>query len=236
MRGIIDVIPIKAMGSTFHKKDLFRDLCALVGGSIYETATSIGVNLGKVDKIKATLTETVLYNEEPSKAYKEYIADMEENLKGEMIPALKELVKQRLANLKGKIATIYVGGVTTVEQKERFDRIEDAVCAVKAAFEEGVCDGGGSTLVRISRKLKGCSIVSPALCAPVYQLSINSYGQNDYSIMSKITDKKGWNFLTNQLEDLSESGVVDPTKVVRLSVENAMSVALQLLTTEAIVC
>ena len=236
VKGILDVIPIKTVGSDFHKKDLYRDLAALTGASVYESAQTLGINLGRADTVRSTLIDTVIYNRNPRKQYLEYIKDLEDNLSGEMIPALKELVRQRLANLKGRIATIYVGGITAVEQKEKFDRIEDAVCAVRAAFEEGVCDGGGSTLVRISRKIKECPIVSAALCAPIYQLSINSYGENDLSIMSKVTDKLGWNFLTDKLEDLSKSGVIDPVKVVRLSVENAMSVALQLLTTEAIVC
>ena len=237
VKGILNIVPIRAMGSSVHKKDLYRDLAALTGAEVYESAPkNSGLNLGHLDKVKSTLVESIFYNEKPSKRYLEYLKDLQDNVDNEMVPAIKELVKQRLSNLRGQIATIYVGGVTDVELKERYDRIDDAVCAVRAAFEEGVIDGGGSTLVRMARSINPPTEIGNALLAPFNQLITNSYGNVSFATPIDITDSLGWNFLTDKLENLSETGVIDPTKVVRLSIENSMSVALQLLTTEAIVC
>ena len=237
IRDTVKTIPIKAMGSSVHRKDLYTDLSALTGAAVYEVSPKVSCVLGKLDKVKSTLVETVFYNEIKSKKYIEHLAGLEENMNNETVPAIKELVKHRLDNLRGKIATIYVGGVTDVEQKEKYDRIEDAVCAVKAAFEEGVIDGGGSTLIRMVREIKPSDDIKIALCAPFETLILNSYGKisEESCNLNMITDSLGWNFLTDRQENLSKTGVIDPTKVVRLSIENSMSVALQLLTTEALV-
>jgi len=235
IRGLVNILPIKSMGSSYHRRDLFNDIQSITGGKIYESRpTSTDIDFGKLDKVKSTLIETVFYNSTPRPKYLEHIEELKENIGNEKVAPIKELLKQRLSNLNGNIATIYVGGTTTVEQKEKFDRIDDAVCAVKVAFEEGVIDGGGSTLVRMAREICKYNEIRDALYSPFNQLCINSYGAAN--LIDNITNSLGWNFLTDSQENLSESSVIDPVKVVRLSIENSMSVALQLLTTEAIVC
>lgn len=235
IKGVVNVLPIKSIGSSYHRRDLFNDIQSITGGKIYESRpTSTDVDFGKLDKIKSTLIETVLYNATPRPKYIEYLDILKENMENEKAAPIKELLRQRISSLNGNIATIYVGGTTTVEQKERYDRIEDAVCAVKVAFEEGVIDGGGSTLVRMAREICDYDEIKNALYSPFNQLCTNSYG--GVELVDKVTDALGWNFLTDTQENLSESSVIDPVKVVRLSIENSMSVALQLLTTEALVC
>ena len=234
IRGIIDILPIRAMGSEFHKRDLYTDLSAITGAKVFDVASKQGLGLGDIDKVKCTLTETILYDKNHRKSYLEHISDLEGQLESEMAEPIKALIKDRIQNLRGSIATIYVGGITEVEQTERYDRIEDAVCAVRVAFEEGICDGGGATLWRIAEKMQEYPIVSLALRKPYKTLWSNTYGFTEtYDIP---TEDKSMNFATDKFENLGKAGVIDPAKVVRLSVENALSVAMQLLTTEAIVC
>jgi len=234
VRGIVDILPIRAMGSEFHKRDLYADLSAITGAKVFDVASKQSLGLGDIDKVNCTLTQTVLYDKEHRKSYSDHIANLESQLESEMAEPIKALIRQRIQNLRGSIATIYVGGITEVEQSEKFDRIEDAVCAVRVAFEEGICDGGGATLWRISEKIKACPIVSSALKEPYKTLWNNTYGYSQDAVTP--SKQESMNFATHKFENLGESGVIDPAKVVRLSVENAMSVAMQLLTTEAIVC
>lgn len=234
IRGIVDILPIRAIGSDFHKRDLYTDLSSITGAKIFDAPSKQTIGLGDIDKVNCTLTQTILYDKVHRKSYNEHIADLESQLESEMAEPIKELIRQRIQNLRGSIATIYVGGITEVEQSEKFDRIEDAVCAVRVAFEEGICDGGGATLWRIAEEIKDFPVVSQALKEPYRTLWKNTYGINE---LGKVpTRDKSMNFATDEYENLGECGVIDPAKVVRLSVENAMSVAIQLLTTEAIVC
>lgn len=230
IKGVVRIIPISVTGYSGHKKDLFGDLSALTGATVYESLKmgSKECNLGFCKKIVATIVDTVILNDE-SDDYKRRVVHLNNLIDSEKNDVLKEVLVQRLNSLKGNIANIYVGGITDVEAKERFDRIDDAICAVKASLEEGVCDGGGYTLLTAPESVRYI------LSAPFKQLCENC-GYNSNDLMKKIFDNlNGFNFLTDKFENLYESGVIDPVKVVRLSVENAVSVAIALLTTSAIV-
>ena len=234
IRGIVDILPIRAIGSDFHKRDLYTDLSYITGAKIFDTPSKQVIGLGDIDKVNCTLTQTILYDKVHRKSYTDHISNLESQLESEMAEPIKELIRQRIQNLRGSIATIYVGGITEVEQSEKFDRIEDAVCAARVAFEEGICDGGGATLWRISDKMVDCPVVSAALKEPYKTLWRNTYGEMPMDVVP--TETASMDFACDEFENLGEVGVIDPAKVVRLSVENAMSVAMQLLTTEAIVC
>ena len=230
-RGICEIIPIPVVGYSGHKRDLFGDLQSLVEGKVYESLPATGLNLGKCDKVSSNLIETVIMVNSPSAEYEAKIKQLEDLIDSEHVDSLKELYRHRLTDLKGNIATIFVGGTTSVEAKERYDRVDDAICAVKAALEEGVVDGGGATLLRISRKTLN-PIFSKTLSAPFHQLESNS---GISKIERFVTEETGYDFLNDEQCVLFDRGIIDSAKVVRLSVENAASVSLALLTTEGFV-
>ena len=161
----------------------------------------------------------------------------------------REKLQERLAKLAGGVAVIRVGGATEVEVKERKDRVDDAMHATRAAVEEGIVPGGGVALLRASEQLKriktqnddqktGVEIVRKALSAPARQIAINA-GEDGSVIIGKILESKtyayGFDSQTGEYVNLIAKGIIDPTKVVRVAIQNAASVAALLITTEAMV-
>lgn len=163
----------------------------------------------------------------------------------------KEKLNERIARLSGGVAIVQVGGQTETEMKEKKFRVEDALCATRAAVEEGIVIGGGCTLLKLAAKVEdikkdlsneeqvvGAEIVKKALHYPL-RLIANNAGVNGSVVMSKVMDAKdpnfGFNAATGRYENLMESGIIDPTKVIRCSLENAASVAKTFLTADVVV-
>jgi len=235
-KGLLEVVPIKLFGFEGHKKDLLADLSALTGGEIYDNNKlgNFEPILGFCNKITSNLIDTCIFVENTTEAFEQHIEKLTKIMENEDVPALKALYQDRINSLRGNIATIFVGGITAVETKEKFDRIEDAICAVKASLEEGIVAGGGSTLAQISNVLDAkYALTKTCLWAPFKQLCINS--DLEFTELQKYALDHGYDFYYEEPADLLDNGIVDPKKVIRLSVENAISVALALLTTEGIV-
>lgn len=252
-QGNTRILPIKLTGFSGNRLETLEDLAAITGGTIFDSNTIKSEivctlsRMGIIKKIISSVTKTTIIRaEEASVAYEERKKDLIGQIEyaKSISPESEELAKKRLAKFLGKVATIYVGGNTEVEAKERYDRVEDAVCATRAALEEGISAGGGSVFINIQRELRneyegpnsnaGFEIVVDSLSAPFEQLCINS-GNRPEEILKGINDAIGFNFENNTFAELKAIGVIDPTKVLRVALENAVSAASMLLTTECIV-
>lgn len=241
----IKVLPIRVAGYTGHRKEVLEDIAAVVNTKVYYPGENINISeLGECSQIISNTSNTTIVRSDSCSDEKlqERIDIIKGQIENETEPFLIENLNKRLAKLVGKISTIYVGGTTDVERKERYDRVEDAVCATAASLEEGICEGGGMTYLKIVNesgsaiKGQGEVLVYSALLAPIKQLCTNA--ELDFNeILENISKdtSKGYNFYTDKYEDLFEAGVIDPAKVTRVALENAVSVASMLLTTEAIV-
>ena len=205
-------------------------------------------DLGKARKITITKDKTTIVAFEDTK---ELVKDRVEKLKNEVeitdYDYYKDKINERIAKLSGGVALIKVGAATETDMKYKKLRIEDSLNATRAAIEEGVVAGGGQTLIELSEQLEsfnanldrdqktGLNIVAKALQEPAKQIAKNA-GFNGEVVAADIKRlKKGFNVVTGEYEDLNESGIVDPSKVLRLSLEDAVSIASMLLTTEVAV-
>jgi chaperonin GroEL len=241
----VRILPMRVAGYTGHRKEVLEDIAAVVESKVYYPGENINISeLGLCSQVISNVSNTTIVRSDSCSTDKldDRIDIIKGQIENETEPYLIEHLNKRLARLVGKISTIYVGGTTDVERKERYDRVEDAVCATQAALEEGICKGGGFTYLKIYRDImkEDCSpsesIVYEALEAPFRQLCNNS-GLDFATVLNDIppTWDKGYNFFTDKYEDLYECGIIDPAKVTRVAIENAVSVASMLLTTEAIV-
>lgn len=249
-QGTTKILPIKLTGFSGNRLETLKDLAAITGGTILNSTSAVCTldKLGKVKKIISSVTKTTIIRaEDVNESYEERKKDLEGQIDyaKSISPESEELAKKKLARFLGKVATIYVGGSTEVEAKERYDRVEDAVCATRAALEEGISSGGGSTFINIQRTLRenfgykpgvseGFEVVLDSLSAPFEQLCANS-GIKPEEILEGIGKTVGFNFENGEFAELKTIGVIDPTKVLRVALENAASVASMLLTTECIV-
>lgn len=242
----VRLLPIRVAGYTGHRKEVLEDIAAVVNTKVYYPGESIDVNtLGECSQIISNVSNTTIIRSEnaDSALLDARIDIIKGQIENETEPFIIDSLNKRLAKLVGKISTIYVGGTTDVERKERYDRVEDAVCATNAALEEGISEGGGMTYLRVQQSLfeagienEGENIVVQSLSTPFEQLCINA-GLDVNEVLSKmpVNYSCGYNFFTDKYEDMLECGVVDPTKVVRVALENAVSVVTMLLTTEGII-
>ena len=258
LKGTFNVLAVKAPGYGDRKKEMLADIATVVGAQVisadtgltFENAT-VGM-LGKAARVVATKDTTVFVG---GKGKKADIASRVDQLKALMDSATskfdKEKFEERIAKLTGGVAVIRVGAATETEMKYLKDKIDDAVKATKAAMEEGIVPGGGTALAKVSKKLAGASlkmssdeqvgydIVVRALEQPLRQIALNC-GKDDASvIVSKVQSGKasaGYDAMKDEIvEDMLEAGIIDPVKVTRGAVENAVSAAAILLTTEAAV-
>lgn len=241
-QGTTKILPIKVTGFAGGRQDFFLDLRAITGAAVVSSTREITEEyLGSCERVVSNFTSTTFFRNSANTNL--FNARIEE-IKGQIEyaksanPDAVAALEKRLAKLVGKIAVIYVGGKTEVEAKEKYDRVEDAVCATRAALEEGIVAGGGSTFARIASTTVGDTkeeeLLLDCLYAPFQQLCKNS--SIDFKeALSYIDDIYGFNFLTEAKEDLLQSGVIDPVKVLRVALENATSVALMLLTTEVVI-
>jgi len=257
LRGTFTCVAVKAPGFGDRQKALLEDIAILTGGTViseeagYDFKNATLDLLGSAKQIKVDKDKTIIVE---GAGKKEEIEKRIQSIKTQLSLAEsdfdKEQLKERLSKLAGGVAVIQVGAATEVEMKEKKLRIEDALSATKSAVEEGIVAGGGIALFRANEMVKnlikvleneekqGAQIVLYSLFEPLRQIALNA-GFEPESIILKVENSKeeeyGWNALKNEYGSMFNFGIVDPTKVVRSALQNAVSVAATLLTTESIV-
>ncbi len=254
LRGVLHSVAVKAPGYGDRRKAMLQDMAVLTSSRVI--SDDIGVKfesveldfLGRADKVKATKEETTIIGGKGKKADIDgRIAQVKKEIQDTTSDYDREKLQERLAKLAGGVAEIKVGAATEIEMKEKKHRFEDALNATKAAVEEGVVPGGGTALLNALKALDGLKaegdeaigvvIVRRALEEPTRQLAHNA-GAEGSLIVERIKKEKpgiGYNVDAGEYTDMVKAGITDPTKVVRLALQNASSVAGLLLTTEAIV-
>ncbi|MCF8235261.1 MAG: chaperonin GroEL [Bacteroidales bacterium] len=254
LRGGLKVVAVKAPGFGDRRKEMLEDIAVLTGGTVISEEkgfkledTSVDM-LGEAEKITVDKENTTIVS---GKGKKEDIDGRVNQIKKQIETTTsdydKEKLQERLAKLAGGVAVIYVGAASEVEMKERKDRFEDALNATRAAIEEGIVPGGGVAFIRAIAEMDkveaenedeeiGIAIVKRALEEPLRQIVENA-GVEGSLVVQKVREGKddfGFNAHTEKYENLYESGVIDPTKVTRVALENAASIAGMLLTTECV--
>lgn len=258
IKGIFNSIAIKAPGFGERRKEMLEDIAVLTGGKLISEdlgtkLESVTVeDLGRADKVWADKENTRIIGGRGSKAaINARIAQIKKAINETKSDFDKEKLQERLAKLSGGVAVINVGAATEIEMKERKERVNDAVAATKAALEEGIVPGGGVALLRarqvlpkIKESLKsedektGIDILYNALAEPVRWISKNA-GADEGWVIRKVEESKvidyGFNAMTMEFGSMLEAGIVDPAKVTRSAVQNAASVGMMVLTTEALI-
>lgn len=259
IRGVFSVLAVKAPGFGDRRKEMLQDIAVVTGaefisedlGRKLENVTVS--DLGQAHRVVSNKDNTTLVG---GKGDKKAIEDRTRQLRSQFAKTEsdfdKEKLQERIGKLSGGVAVIKVGAPTEVEQKEKQHRIEDAVSATKAAIEEGIVPGGGVALARVAKeveayvnrlgkedlaKMVGAKIVLEALYAPIKQIATNA-GYDGPVVLDKILAQSGdygFNAATGKYESLVTAGIVDPTKVTRSALQNAVSVASMILITEAVV-
>ena len=255
IRGTVNVLPIKAPAFGERRKTILEDIAILTGATVVSEDKGIKMSefdnawLGSCDKVTCTKDSTTIIGGHGQKAAIDVrVSQIKSQIENCTDTYDKEKLQERLAKLAGGVAVIYVGAMTEVEMKEKKDRIDDALCATKAAVDGGIVDGGGVTFLRISQELRtngntfenddvknGYNLVVTALEAPIRQICKNAGVEGSVIISEILKTGFGYNALTDTYEDLRESGVIDPTKVLKVAIENSVSVASMFLTTECAV-
>lgn len=240
----IKIIPIRVAGYTGHRKEVLGDIAAMTGGVVFSQGMTVDTSLhGRCDRvISNTVDTTITVEHEINGLLKDRIDAIQYQIDTEEEELAKKNLEERLARLVGKISTIYVGGDTDVEKKERYDRVEDAVCAVRASLKEGVSIGGGYTYFMSYMKFAnldltpGETVVVESLKSILRQLCENSCVEYD-KISSCIQKNQGimLDFSTTEWRSIDECNIYDPTAVLTSALENAVSVVSLLITTECIV-
>ena len=254
LRGVLKVAAVKAPGYGDRRKAMLQDIAILSGGKVISeeigfklenvTTSDLGsANRITIDKDNTTLIKGAGSSED----IRGRIGQIRNQIEETTSDYDSEKLQERLAKLSGGVAVINVGAATEVEMKERKARVEDALHATRAAVEEGIVVGGGVALLRsieVAGNVKakgdiavGIEIVKKALKDPARQIANNSGIEGSIAVMKalELTQDEGFNAATEKYEDLVKAGVIDPTKVVRIALENAASISSLLLTTEAVV-
>jgi chaperonin GroEL len=255
IRGALKVASVKAPGFGDRRKAMLEDIAVLTGGTVISEERGFKLEnatvdmLGRAEKINIDKDNTTLVNGAGDKsAIKGRIAEIKAQIEKTTSDYDKEKLQERLAKLSGGVAILYIGAATEVEMKEKKDRVDDALHATRAAVQEGVVVGGGVAFVRAASALDslkgenedqdtGINIIRIAIEAPLRTIVSNAGGEPSV-VVNKIRENKGnygYNARTDKYEDLFKAGVIDPTKVTRLALENAASIAALLLTTECVV-
>ncbi len=255
LRGSLKIAAVKAPGFGDRRKAMLEDIAILTGGTVISEERGFKLEnsdlsyLGKAEKISIDKDNTTIVN---GAGKKDDITARVNQIKAQIETTTsdydKEKLQERLAKLSGGVAVLYVGAATEVELKEKKDRVDDALHATRAAVEEGIVPGGGVAYIRAIKNLKslktenddqatGVNIVKRALEEPLRQIVINSGGEGSVVVQKVMNEKDdfGYNAATNTFEHLMKAGVIDPTKVTRIAIENAASIAGMLLTTECVV-
>jgi len=256
LRGGLKVAAVKAPGFGDRRKAMLEDIATVTGGQVISEDLGIKLEnvkldmLGKAKAVKIDKDNTTIVDGAGKKAdIQARVAQIKTQIEETTSDYDKEKLQERLAKLAGGVAVIRVGGATEVEVKERKDRVDDALNATKAAVEEGIVPGGGTALLYAAKALKdltgdnedqnqGINIVRRAIQYPLRQIVANA-GQEASIVVGKLNEQKssnyGYDAQTGEYRDFIEAGIVDPTKVVRVALQNAASVAGLLITTEAMI-
>ena len=255
LRGGLKICAVKAPGFGDRRKAMLEDIATLTGGVVISEEKGLKLEqatldmLGSCEKVTVSKDNTTIVN---GAGDKQAIADRVAMIKNEIANTTssydKEKLQERLAKMAGGVAVLYVGANSEVEMKEKKDRVDDALCATRAAVEEGVVAGGGTTYIRALDALKdvkgvnadeqtGINIVVRAIEEPLRQIVANAGGEGAV-VVQKVREGEGdfgYNARTDVFEDLRKAGVIDPAKVARVALENAASIAGMFLTTECLI-
>jgi chaperonin GroEL len=256
LRGGLKVAAVKAPGFGDRRKAMLEDIAVVTGGQVISEDLGIKLEnvklnmLGSAKKVRVDKDDTTIIDGAGKKAdIQARVSQIKLQIEDTTSDYDKEKLQERLAKLAGGVAVIRVGGATEIEVKERKDRVDDALNATKAAVEEGIVPGGGTALLYATKALngltgenedqtQGIAIIRKAIQAPIRQIVENA-GVEASIVVGKLLEQKsgtyGFDAQTEKYSDLIESGIVDPTKVVRVALQNAASVAALLITTEAMV-
>jgi chaperonin GroEL len=255
LRGSLKVAAVKAPGFGDRRKAMLEDIAILTGGQVISEERGMTMEnvtmdmLGTAEKIEIDKDNTTIINGKgDKKAISSRVGQIRAQIETTTSDYDREKLQERLAKLAGGVAVLYVGAATEVEMKEKKDRVDDALAATRAAVQEGIVPGGGVALIRAIEnldKLKGenedemtgIAIVRRAAEEPLRQIIANA-GEEGAVIVQKVKEGKddfGYNARTDKFEHLYKAGVIDPTKVTRIAIENAASIASMLLTTECVI-
>ena len=255
LRGGLKICAVKAPGFGDRRKAMLEDIAVLTGGVVISEEKGLKLEqatldmLGSADKVTVNKDNTTIVNGHGEKAnIQDRVAQIKNEIENTKSSYDKEKLQERLAKLAGGVAVLYVGANSEVEMKEKKDRVDDALCATRAAIEEGIVAGGGTTYIRALEALKdmkgdnadettGIRIVERAIEEPLRQIVANA-GKEGAVVVQKVREGKadfGYNARTDVYENLHAAGVVDPAKVTRVALENAASIAGMFLTTECVI-
>ncbi len=255
LRGQLKVVAVKAPGFGDRRKAMLEDIAILTGGTVISEEKGFKLenveldHLGSAEKITIDKDNTTIVNGRGEQDMIDArINQIKQQIESTTSDYDKEKLQERLAKLAGGVAVLYVGAATEVEMKEKKDRVDDALHATRAAVEEGIVAGGGVALVRAIEKIEslegdnedqsiGIQIVKKALESPLRAIVENA-GHEGSIVLQEVLNKKGsygFNARTGVYEDLKDAGVIDPTKVTRVAIENAGSIAGMILTTECVI-
>jgi chaperonin GroEL len=255
LRGSLKIAAVKAPGFGDRRKEMLEDIAILTGGTVISEERGFTLEgatidmLGTAEKVTIDKENTIVVNGSGEEsAIQARVGQIKSQIEQSTSDYDKEKLQERLAKLAGGVAVLYIGAATEVEMKEKKDRVDDALHATRAAVEEGIIPGGGTALVRAIEALDGfegantdettgINIVRKAIEAPIRQISENA-GIEGSIVVQKIkegTADFGFNAKTEEYENLLAAGIIDPTKVTRVALENAASIASMLLTTECVI-
>ena len=254
LRGSLNIAAVKAPGFGDRRKEMLKDIAVLTGGMVVSeelgmTLEAAGIEvLGTAAKVIIDKDNTTIVNGAGSKENVEArVAQIKGEMKNTTSDYDKEKLQERLAKLSGGVAVIKVGAATETEMKEKKDRVDDALSATRAAVEEGIVIGGGAALIKAAAKVScelkgdeqiGADIILRAIYAPMKQIAINAGfygGVVVYEVSKSKEENIGFNAASGEYVDMFAAGIVDPAKVERVALQNAVSVASLILTTEATV-
>ena len=254
LKGVLNVVCVKAPGFGDRRKEMLEDIAILTGATVISTDKGMKMEdtdlsmLGTADKVTLNKENTTIVD---GAGKKEEIAARVAQIRSSIDKATsdydKEKLQERLAKLAGGVAVLYVGAATEVEMKEKKDRVDDALAATRAAVEEGIVPGGGVAYIRATAALEGMKganedqttgiqIVKRAIEEPLRQIVENAGGEGSV-VVNKVKEGKdafGYNARDDKYEDMMKAGIIDPTKVSRVALENAASIASMFLTTECV--
>lgn len=258
LRGGLKVCAVKAPAFGDRKKDMLKDIASVVDGVAISEELGLKLedvtieSLGSAEKVVITKDSTTIINGNGKKEdIEERISTIKNSIEMATSDYDKEKLQERLAKLAGGVAVLYVGANSEVEMKEKKDRVDDALCATRAAVEEGIIPGGGVVYIQAASNLNeleyqnneeklGIEIVQKAIEEPLKQIAINA-GKDGSVILHKVKELNkenpcmGYNAKTDTYENMVESGIIDPAKVARVALENAASIAGMFLTTECVI-
>jgi len=255
LRGSLKIAAVKAPGFGDRRKEMLQDIAILTGGTVVSEETGMKLEaasldmMGQAEKFVIDKDNTTIVNGGGDKtAIEGRVGQIKSQIETTTSDYDKEKLQERLAKLAGGVAVLYIGAPSEIEMKEKKDRVDDALSATRAAIEEGIVPGGGVAYIRSIESLKnvksanedqktGIAIIKRSLEEPLRQIVTNS-GAEGAVVVEEVKNGKndyGYNASSQKFENLLDAGVIDPTKVTRVALENAASIASMFLTTEAVI-